>query len=143
MVYRDLAPTTPVLEDDPLAPYSISEPLDRLGSNGNTSRVKAIAMEIDLYPGEAIAQVIYLVRNSVVLHYHPCVSSTEVDGHLYSIIQSQVPDRTDDMESWEDASLGACPGVCTNQHAKLDTVLPIELGNGTVNHSLGFRCQRL
>ena len=54
-----------------MAPHGISEPLDRLGGNGNTPRVKAIAMEIDLHSGEAIAQVIYLIRNSVVLHYHP------------------------------------------------------------------------
>ena len=130
MENRDVVPTIPpVLEDDPLAPYGISEPFDRLGSNGNTPRVKAIAMEIDLHPGEAMAQVIYLVRSSAVLHYHPCVSPTKVDGHLYPIVQSQVLDRTDDMESWEDASLGACPGVCTNQHAELDTFFPIGIGN--------------
>ena len=72
MENRDVVPTTtPVLEDDPFAPYSISEPFDCLGRNGNTPRVKAIAMEIDLDLGEAIAQVIYLVRSSAVLHYHP------------------------------------------------------------------------
>ena len=50
MENRDLAPTTPVLEDDPLAPYGISEPFDHLGSNDNTPRVKAIAMEIGSRP---------------------------------------------------------------------------------------------
>ena len=58
MVYRDVVSTTPpVLEDDPLAPHGISEPFDRMGSNGNTPRVKAIAMEIDLYPGETIGEL--------------------------------------------------------------------------------------
>ena len=93
-----------------MARHGISEPLDRLGSNKNTSRVEAIAMEIDLHPREAIAQVIYLVRSSAVLHYHPCVSSTEVDGYLHPIVQSQALDRTDYMERWEDAMV-TLPGV--------------------------------
>ena len=86
-----------------MASHRISEPLDRLGSNGNTSRVKAIAMEIDLHPGEAIAQVIYLVRSAAILHYHPCVSSTEMDGHFHPVVLSQALDRTDYMERREDA----------------------------------------
>ena len=93
-----------------MAPHGISEPLDRLGSNGNTPRVKAIAMEIDLHPGEAIAQVIYLVRNAAVLHYHSCVASTEVDGHLHPIVLFECPERTDDLERWEE-SMVALPGV--------------------------------
>ncbi len=124
-----MLPITPVLEDDPLAPHGISEPLDRLGRNGNTARVKAIAMEIDLHPGEAIAQIIYFVRSSAVLHYHPCVSSTEVDGYLHSVVLFQALDRTDYMERWKDAMV-ALPSVRTNQHAELKTGFPIGLSNG-------------
>ena len=103
MVYWDLSPTTPLLEDNRLALHGISEPLDRLGRNGNTPRVKAIAMEIDLNPGEAIAHVIHLVRSSALPHYHPCVLSTEMDRHLHPKLQSQALDRTDYMDGWKDA----------------------------------------
>ena len=90
--------------------HGISEPLDRLGRNCNTPRVKAIAMEIDLDPGAAIAQVIYLVRSSAVLHYHPCVSSTEVDGYVHPVELLQALERTDYIDGRKDAMV-ALPRV--------------------------------